>query len=111
MFAVHGVHVPGKSFAGDHEILVERVLGPIGSSFGMYVASGWRVDLDFCECPVFAQDGKGVVEVGVERLLGHVSEVVNHEVGSEEGVAAGTVALRSAGEIETSFGEELVLEI
>ena len=47
----------------------------------------------------------------VERLLGHVSEVVNHEVGSEEGVAAGTVALRSAGEIETSFGEELVLEI
>src|SRR6202012_5303542 len=79
--------------------------------FCVDVASGRRVDLDFCERAVFAEGRKRVVEVGVERLLRRGSEVVNHEIGSVKGVAAGAITLRSAGEIETGFGEELVLEI
>src|SRR5260370_1201508 len=75
------------------------------------MARGRRIHLNFGQRSILPKDGQPAVEILIVFLFGHVPKVVNHEVRREIGVAAGSIALRSAAQVKTGLGEELIFQV
>src|SRR5258706_3007235 len=91
----------------DHDF-VQAMFGAEGAGFREDVAGGLIGGLNFGESSVFTEDGQGFEEDGVIGTSGPVGEVLAHEIRAEEvgPVAAGSIALGNAGNIELGFLEE-----
>ena len=67
--------------------------------------------MNFCERAVFAEDGQGFEKDLIVGARGPIREVMNHEIRGEEvgPVAAGSIALRGAGEVELGLLQKRLL--
>src|SRR6266478_6356451 len=117
-FAARGDYIAGETFAVQHHVGVEAIFGAEGSGFRENVPGAGICSLNFCERAVLAEDGQSFEEDRVIGTSGPVGEILADEIGAEEigPVAAGTIALRDAGEIElgvlkkSAFGGEAGLQ-
>src|SRR5260370_1768049 len=76
------------------------------------MTSSGGIGLDFCECPIFAKNRERLEKILIVRASGPIREVVHHEVGAKEisPVAAGSIALRRAGQVQLRRLEEVMFD-
>ncbi len=109
--AAGGDDEAGESFAIEHQFAIQLVFRAEGAGFCEDVACAGIVDLNFGERAVFAENGKRFEENGEVGARTPISHVVSDEVRAKEigPIAAFTVALRSAGEVEFGFFKKRAL--
>ena len=111
MLATRGVHITSQPLAGDHQLLVERVVRVVRSGLRMHVPGGWRLHLNLYQRAIFSEYWKGAVKILKIFLFGHGQQVTHHEVRSVICVAACSIALNRAGQVESQFFQEAIFEI
>src|SRR5919108_5008705 len=77
------------------------------------MSRAWRIDLNFCERAVFAEDGERFKENFIIRPRGPIGQVMHHEVRSEKigPVAARTVTLPAAGKVQLRGLQEFLFDM
>src|SRR5690242_5515570 len=102
LLPVLGEDVPRETFAVEHHFAAQLVFGAKGAGFCEDMACAWRTGLNFGKRAVFAKNWQRLEEILIVRTRRPIGEVVDHEVRAEEvgPIAAGSIALRGAGQIE-----------
>src|SRR5258708_34097465 len=100
--SIFGDDVAGETFAVQHHLAAQLVIGAKGASFCEHVACALRIFLNFYQRAVFSKNGERLEKGSVVRPGGPIGEEVDHEIGAEEigPMAASAIALGGAVEMK-----------
>src|SRR5229473_1637804 len=113
LLSIFGDDVAGEAFAVKHHFAAQLVFGAEGAGFCEDMAGAGGIYLNLRERAVFSENRERLEKNLIVRAGGPIGEVVDHKIGAEEvgPIAAGSIALRGAGQIELRRLEEIMFEL